>query len=93
MINQMDLESLKRKHPISTLPWIIQFLNQMDSSTFALTNYDQTFNLPVDIYHELGLKVFNNQYRMNKMDYAYLKLIFGNFFEKYFFVCHVKLLS
>jgi hypothetical protein len=27
------------------------------------------------------------------MDYAYLKLIFGNFFEKYFFVCHVKLLS
>ena len=90
MINEMILDSIKRKHLISTLPWVIQFLNQMDSTTSALTNYNQTFNLLVDIYHELGLKV-SAEVRINKMNYAYLKLIFGNFFEKYFLVCHIKL--
>lgn len=89
MINQMIVSSLKRKHLISTIPWIIQFLNQMDSNATTLTNYDPTFNLLVDIYHELGSKI--DQYQMDKMNYAYLKLVFGNFFEKYFFVCHVKL--
>lgn len=88
-INEMIRSSLRGKHLICTLPWVIQFLNQMDSSTTGLTNYDQTFALLVDIYHELGLKAA--QYQMDRMNYAYLKLVFGNFLEKYLFVCHVRL--
>ena len=88
-INEMIRSSLRGKHLICTLPWVIQFLNQMDSNTTGLTSYDQTFALLVDIYHELGLKAA--QYAMDRMNYAYLKLVFGNFLEKYLFVCHVRL--
>lgn len=80
-IDQMIQDSIKRKHLISTLPWVIQFLNQMDSNTSVLVNYDQVFNKLVDVYHELGQRL--DAYQMNRMNYMYLELVFGNFFEKY----------
>ena len=88
-INEMIRGSLRGKHLISTLPWVIQFLNQMDSNTTGLANYEQTFALLVDIYHELGLKA--GRYQIDRMNYAYLRLVFGNFFEKYLFVFYVRL--